>query len=121
MKVIDLEETDGTALLARIDELNARLQAAEAKLLSAPVTSMSDAERILEGREARRAAERQAVEDALLCGERQYEIEVEGNPARIVGAAHEGEAIRKYHGYFGIRSTTKTIVFEEVDCAGGTD
>jgi hypothetical protein len=119
MKAKDLEETGGTALLARIDELNARLQAAEAKLLSAPVTSMSDAERILEEREAWRAVERQEAEDALLRGERQYQIEVEGNPARIVGAAHEGEAVRKYHAYFGIRSTTKTIVFEELSAAGG--
>lgn len=117
MKSKDLDEKTVPALLARIEELSTRLQAAETKLLSAPVTSTSDAERVREERESWRAAERQEIEDSLLRGPRQYQVEIEGNPARGVGAAHEGEAIRKYHAYYGIRSTTKTIVFEERPCA----
>ncbi len=113
----DKDEKSVTSLLARIDELSARLQAAETKLLAAPVTSTSDAQRVIEERENWRAAERQEIEDSLLRGPRQYQVEIEGNPARLVGAAHEGEAVRKYHAYFGIRSTTKTIVFDERPCA----
>lgn len=113
----DNNEKTVPALLARIDELSARLQAAETKLLSAPVTSPSDAERVMEEREAWRAAKRQEIEDSLLRGPRQYRVEIEGNASRLVGAAHEGEAVRKYHAYFGIRSSTKKVDCQEKPCA----
>lgn len=116
MKPKENDDKSVPALLARIDELSARLQAAETKLLGMPVTSASDAQRMIDEREEWRAEERKEIEETLARGPRQYQVAIEGNPGRLVGAVHEGEAVRKYHAYFGIRSTTKKVDCQEKPC-----
>lgn len=64
---------------------------------------------------------RQAVEDQLAAGGRQFEVSMEGEPrmTRIIGAHSDHEARGKYLAYFGVLGTSKGVRVQEV--GGGSD
>lgn len=93
-------------LLNTINSLVARMNAAESKLLSAPVTSAGpDIANVQLQREALQDALAKKIETDLLAGEFRFQCGILHNPTKIVGAKHEGEAMDKYMQYMGIRAS----------------